>query len=120
MAYVDGFVFSVPKKNLAAYKKMAMLGKKMWMEHGALDYKECMADDVKTAKGMTSSFPKIAKTKKDEIVFFSFIVFKSRKHRDSVNAKVMKDPSMDPGDMKEMPFDIKRMTYGGFKAIIEA
>lgn len=118
MAYVDGFVLAVPKKNLPAYKKLAQLAGKVWMEHGALDYKECMADDVKPGK--TTSFPQSVKLKKDEVSFFSYIVFKSRKHRDSVNKKVMKDPRLkEMMDMKNMPFDVKRMIYGGFKVVVD-
>lgn len=124
MAYVDGFVFVVPKNKVAAYKKMATWGKKIWLKYGALDYKECMGDDlkVKSIGGMKPlSFKKLAKAKKGETVWFSFIVFKSKKHRGQVNAKVMKDPSMNDPEWanKPMPFDMKRMAYGGFKAIVE-
>jgi uncharacterized protein YbaA (DUF1428 family) len=123
--YVDGFVLSVPKKNTAAYKKMAELGKKIWMKHGALDYKECMGDDLKP-KGMGGvkplSFLKLANTRPGEIVWLSFIVFKSKKHRDEVNAKVMKDPAMNDPDWnatQQMPFDMKRFAYGGFKVMVD-
>ena len=117
--YVDGFVFVVPKKSLADYRKMAQLGKKMWMKHGALDYKECVGDDLKNTMGV--AFPKVLKLKPGETVILAYIVFTSRKHRDSVNKKVMSDPAMnDPAMMKNMPFDVKRMVYGGFKAIVEA
>ncbi len=109
-AYVDGFLLVVPKGKAAEYRKMATLGKKLWMKHGALDYKECVGDDL-TPKG----FPSAIKAKKGETVWFSFIVFKSRKHRDEVNAKVMKDSSMDAWKDQPMPMDMKRFAYGGFK-----
>jgi uncharacterized protein YbaA (DUF1428 family) len=123
--YVDGFVLVVPKKKLAEYRKMAELGKKMWMKYGALDYKECVGDDLKTKAmgGMNPlSFLKMAKAKSDETVWFSFIVYKSKKHRDAVNAKVMKDPAMNDPKWKDkpMPFDMKKMAYGGFKVIVDA
>lgn len=120
--YVDGFVIPIPKRNLKAYERIAKLAGKVWMEHGALEYKECVGDDLKI-KGMhpLSLFPKLAKLKAGETVLFSFIVYKSRQHRDRVNAKVMKDPRlatmMDP---KKSPFDMKRMTYGGFKVLVDA
>lgn len=118
MNYVDGFVLPVPKKNLAAYRTMARKAGKVWMEYGALAYAECAADDV--PPGKVTSFDKSVKLKPGEIVVFSYIVYKSRKHRDSVNKKVMADPRisamMDP---KKMPFDGKRMFYGGFKGIVE-
>jgi uncharacterized protein YbaA (DUF1428 family) len=119
MKYVDGFVVPVPKKSLAAYKKMSQLGAKVWLEHGALDYKECVADDVKPGK--LTSFPQSVMLKRGEVVFFSWIGYKSRKHRDAVNKKVMADPRlaawMDP---KKLPFDGKRMFFGGFKVFVEA
>jgi uncharacterized protein YbaA (DUF1428 family) len=119
MAYVDGFVLPVPKRKLAAYRKMATLASKVWRDHGALEYKECVADDVKPGKW--TSFPQSVKLKKGEVVVFAWIVYKSRKQRDSVNAKVMKDKRlakmMDP---KKMPFDGKRMFWGGFKTFVEA
>lgn len=119
MSYVDGFLIPLPKKNVKMYRQMAQLGKKTWMKHGALDYKECLGDDLKTTFG--TAFPTLLNLKPSETVVFAFIVFKSRKHRDSVNKKVMSDPAMnDPHIMKKMPFDIKRMCYGGFKAIVEA
>ena len=115
--YVDGFVLPVPKKNVKAYKKMAEWGKRVWMKAGALDYKECVGDDLKVKFGM--SFAKLAKLKKGETVFYSFIVYKSRAHRDAVNKRVMKEMSAD--DMaKEMPFDVRRMAYGGFKVVVNA
>lgn len=116
--YVDGFVIPVPKRNLAAYRRMALLGAKVWKEHGALDYKECAGDDLNP--GMAMPFTKGIKSKPGETVVFSWIVFKSRAHRDRVNAKVMKDPRICEGmDFKKMPFDCKRMLYGGFKTIVE-
>lgn len=122
--YVDGFVLPVPKKNVEKYKKMARMGAKLWKKHGALEYFECVGDDLDpTMDGMKfTKFPKMAKAKPDETVVFSFIVYKSRAHRDSVNAKVMKDPVMNDPKYRDMPmpFDVKRMAYGGFKTIIEA
>ena len=119
MAYVDGFVVPVPKRNLRAYRAMAQKAGKVWREHGALDYKECVADDVKMGK--FTSFPRSVKLKGSETVIFSYIVYKSRADRDRIIAKVMKDPRlakmMDP---KAMPFDGKRMIYGGFKLLVEA
>lgn len=119
--YVDGFVLTVPKSKLAAYKKMATIGKKVWMKHGAIDYKECVMDDAKP-KWVTFTFPKMAKAKAGEIVVFSYITYKSRKHRDQVNAKVMKDSMMNDPKHKDdpMPFDMKRMAFGGFKVIVSA
>ena len=117
MHYVDGYVLPVPKKNLNAYARMARMGAKIWLKHGALDYKECVGEDLKPKWGMP--FPKMMKLKPEETVVFSWIVFKSRAHRDRVNAKVMKEMEK-MGGMKEMPFDMKRMVYGGFKAIVEA
>lgn len=120
MTYVDGFVFTVPKKNLKAYTQMAKLGGKMWMKHGALQYFETIGDDIKP-KHVTFTFPKMAKAKPGEVVAFSFIVYKSRAHRDKVNAKVMKDPAMNDPKYKDMPmpFDMKRMAFGGFKTIVQ-
>ncbi|MEO8102718.1 MAG: DUF1428 domain-containing protein [Betaproteobacteria bacterium] len=115
--YVDGFVIPLPKKNLDAYRRMARKFGKLYMSMGALQYTECVADDVKPGK--VTSFPQAVKLKPDEIVIYSWIVFKSRKHRDSVNAKVMKDPLFAGMDAKSMPFDGKRMFWGGFKAMVE-
>jgi len=119
--YVDGFVIPIPKKNTAAYKKMASEGSKVWKKFGALDYKECMLDDA-TPQFVTLTFPKMAKVKPGEVVWFSFIVFKSRAHRDSVNKKVMgcfaKKYGADMG--KSMPFDLKRFAFGGFKVMVSA
>ena len=117
-AYVDGFIVPVPKKNLAAYRKLAKRAGKIWREHGALDYVECIADDVKPGKW--TSFPQSVKLKPDEVVMFSWIVYKSRAQRDRVNKKVMSDPRLaDMMDPKNMPFDGKRMIYGGFKTFVE-
>jgi uncharacterized protein YbaA (DUF1428 family) len=116
MSYVDGFVIPVPKKNLKAYKRLAMLGGKVWMDHGALQYFECVGDDLKQKCGVP--FPKMMKLKPGETVLFSFIIYKSRAHRDSVNKKVMSDKRM-AGAPSIMPFDWKRMSYGGFKTFVE-
>ena len=119
MQYVDGFIVPVPKKSLNAYRTVARRAAKVWREYGALDYRECVADDVKAGKW--TSFPRSVKLKPNETVVFSWITYKSRKHRDKVNAKVMKDPRianmMDP---KAMPFDGKRMIYGGFEVFVSA
>ena len=117
--YVDGFIVPVPKRKVADYRRMAQKAGRIWRDHGALEFRECIADDVKWGK--RTSFPRSIKQKKGETVFFSYIVFKSRKHRDSVNAKVMKDKRLDAmGGMKDMPFDAKRMIYGGFKVVVDA
>ncbi len=119
MQYIDGFVVPVPKKKLAAYRRMAQRAGKVWREHGALEYRECVADDV--SKGKVTSFPRSVKLKPDETVIFSWIAYKSRAHRDSVNAKVMKDPRLaDMMDPKKLPFDGKRMFWGGFKLLLKA
>jgi uncharacterized protein YbaA (DUF1428 family) len=116
--YVDGFVVPVPTKNLATYRKMARKAGKIWLEHGALQYTECVADDVKPGK--VTSFPQAVKLKAGETVVFAWIVFKSRRQRDSVNAKVMKDPRLaDMMDPKKLPFDGMRMFWGGFKSLVE-
>jgi uncharacterized protein YbaA (DUF1428 family) len=119
MRYVDGFVVPVPKKNLQAYRRMAKTAGKVWRSHGALEFREYVADDVKVGKW--TSFPRSVKLKSGETVVFSWIVYKSRAHRDRVNAKVMKDPRlakmMNP---KAMPFDGKRMIYGGFQLLLGA
>jgi len=119
--YVDGYVLPVPKKNLGTYRKMAQMAGKVWRKYGALDYKECAGDDLNT-KWSTIKFPKTVRAKGGETVVFSYIVFKSRAHRDSVNAKVMKDPFMNDPKYKDkpMPFDMKRVVYGGFKVIVDA
>ena len=117
--YVDGFVLPVPRRNVDAYRRMARRAGKVWMEHGALEYVEAIADDVKPGK--LTSFPQSVKLKKNEVVWFSWIVYRSRKHRDQVNAKVMKDPRIagTMSDMSKLPFDAKRMIYGGFKTAVE-
>ncbi len=118
MSYVDGFLLPVPKKNLDAYRRMARKAGKVWREHGALGYVECAADDVKPGKW--TSFPQAVKLKPGETVWFSWIVYRSRRHRDRVLAKVMKDKRlasmMDP---KAMPFDGRRMMWGGFKVMVD-
>jgi uncharacterized protein YbaA (DUF1428 family) len=115
--YVDGFVLPVPKKNLKAYRSMANLAGKVWREHGALEYIECVADDVK--KGKITSFPQSVKLKAGETVIFSWIVYKSRAHRDRVNAKVMKDPRLaNMMDQDALPFDGMRMFWGGFETFV--
>ena len=116
MSYVDGFVLVVPKKKLPAYVKLARKASKVWRDHGALDYRECAGDDLKVKMGLP--FPKLAKAKAGETVIFSWISYKSRAHRDKVNKKVMADKRLFDGMPKEMPFDIKRMAYGGFKTLV--
>lgn len=118
MSYVDGFVMVVPKKNVAAYKRIARKAGKVWKKHGALQYFECMGDDLDHKGVFPLTFPKMQKLKKNEASFFSFIIYKSRAHRDAVNKKVMADPAMKKPP-KKMPFDIKRMAFGGFKAVVE-
>ena len=118
MSYVDGFVLAVPRKNLAAYKRLARKSGQVWREHGALEYVECVADDVKPGK--VTSFPQAVKLKADEVVVFSWVVYKSRAQRDKVLEKVMKDPRLaDTMDPKKLPFDGMRMFWGGFKPIVE-
>jgi alkaline phosphatase len=120
MKYIDGFVLVVPKKNVSKYKKIATQAGKIWKKCGALEYFECVGDDL-NPKFAELTFPKLVKLKAGESVWFSFIIYKSKKHRDNVNAKVMKDPFMNDPKNKNliMPFDMKRMAYGGFKAIVE-
>jgi uncharacterized protein YbaA (DUF1428 family) len=116
--YADGFVIPLPRRNIDAYRRMARKAGKIWREHGALEYRECIADDVKPGK--LTSFPQSVKTKPDETVVFSWIVYRSRAHRDRVNAKVMKDPRLaDTIDPKAAPFDSKRMIYGGFDVVVD-
>jgi uncharacterized protein YbaA (DUF1428 family) len=116
MPYVDGFVLAVPKKNLRAYVKMAKQGATIWKKHGALEYRECIGDDLSSPFGL--SFKKLMKLKPTETAVFSYVVFRSRAHRDQVNKKVMADSSM--GDFADaMPFDMKRMAYGGFTSVVE-
>jgi uncharacterized protein YbaA (DUF1428 family) len=121
MTYVDGFVIPIPKKNLAAYKKMASEGARAWKQHGALEYFECVGDDLfpKMPGMKIAQFPTLAKAKASETVVFSFIVFKSKAHRNAVNKKVMKEMSTQTPPTT-MPFDMKRMAYGGFKTIVQA
>jgi uncharacterized protein YbaA (DUF1428 family) len=121
--YVDGFVLPLPKKNVKAYQRIAQQAGKIWREHGALDYRECVGDDL-NIKGVVP-FPRRAAAKPGETVVFSWITYKSRAHRDQVNAKVMNDPRMAKmmekmKDPKAQPFDLKRMAYGGFKVLVEA
>ena len=116
--YVDGFVLPIPKKNLDAYRKMARKAGKVWREHGALDYKECVAEDVK--KGKLTSFPQSIDLKRGEVVVFAWITYKSRTHRDSINKKVMADPRLaEMMDPDNSIFDSKRMIYGGFEVIVD-
>ena len=115
--YVDGFVLPVPKRKLDVYRRMARAAGKIWREYGALEFRECVGDHLKV-KGVVP-FTRLAKAKPGETVFFSWIVYKSRAHRDRVNAKVMKDPRMAKIAPKTMPFDVKRMAYGGFKVLVE-
>jgi Uncharacterized conserved protein len=116
MSYVDGFVLAVPKQNIEAYKDLARRAGEVWKEHGALAFVECIGDDV--PYGELTSFPRAVQAKEDEVVVFSWIVYASREDRDAVNAKVMADPRLKH-DMAQMPFDGKRMIYGGFKAFLE-
>ena len=115
--YVDGFVLAVPKRNIDAYRRMARMGGKIWREYGALEFRECVGDDLAVKMGVP--FSRIMKKKQNETIIFSWITFKSRTHRDRVNAKVMKDPRLDDMDPKSMPFDVKRMAYGGFKILVD-
>jgi uncharacterized protein YbaA (DUF1428 family) len=118
MPYVDGFVLAIPKRNLGAYKRMARAAGKVWRELGALEFRECVADDVKPGK--QTSFPQSVKLKRGEVVVFSYVVFKSRSQRDHVNAKLMKDPRILKMMAAKPIFDDKRMIYGGFKVLVDA
>jgi uncharacterized protein YbaA (DUF1428 family) len=118
MPYVDGYVLPVPTKNIPAYRKMAAKAGKIWREHGALEYRECVGDDMNVKFGMP--FPKLLKLKRGETAVFAWIVFKSKAHRDRVNAAVIKDPRLHLPDPKKMPFDHKRMAYGGFHVMVDA
>ena len=119
MRYIDGFVIAVPKKSVKAYFAMAKKAGKIWREHGALEYRECVGDDLNIKMGLP--FPRLTKLKTGETVVFSWIVYKSRAHRDRVNAKVMKAPHLNGlCDEKSMPFDLKRMSFGGFKVMVDA
>ena len=117
MRYVDGYVLPVPKKTLNAYARLAKKAGKIWREHGALEYRECAGEDLDVKWGVP--FPRKIKVRRGETVVFAWIVFKSRAHRDQVNAKVMKDARLAKMNEKEMPFDCKRMVYGGFKVLVE-
>jgi uncharacterized protein YbaA (DUF1428 family) len=114
--YVDGFLLPIPKKNVGAYKKIAAKAGKIWREHGALEYRECIGDDLNTTMGV--AFPKQLKTKPGETVVFAWIVYKSKAHRDRVNAKVMQDPRIKM-EGTPMPFEVKRMAYGGFEVLVD-
>lgn len=115
--YVDGFLLPVPKKNVEAYRRMAQQAGEIWREYGALEYVECVADDVKP--GEVTSFPQSVKLEEDETVVFAWIVYESRARRDEINAKVMADPRISGMDPKSMPFDGKRMMWGGFEALVD-
>ena len=117
MSYVDGYVLPIPKKHLSGYRRMARMGRKAWLKHGALDYKECAGDDLAAKWG--TPFTRAMKLKPGETVIFAYVVFKSRAHRDRVNAKVISEMKAMEGSAKEMPFDPKRMVYGGSKTIVE-
>lgn len=117
--YVDGFLLPLRTNKIAAYKKLATLAAKVWKDHGALEYRECIGENLNTKFGLP--FPKVAKTKAGETVVFSWIVYKSKAHRNAVNKKVMKDPRIAAScDPKTLPFDLKRMACGGFKVLVEA
>jgi uncharacterized protein YbaA (DUF1428 family) len=114
--YVDGFVLPLPKKHLGAYRRLAQKAGRVWRDHGAVEFRECAGDDLNVKMGVP--FPRLLRLKPGETVMFSWIVFKSRAHRDRVNAKVMKDPRIANVPMSSMPFDVKRMLYGGFKVLV--
>ena len=118
MAYVDAFLLPIPRKNLAAYRRMAAKAGKIWREHGALEYRECVGDDLQPPYGLP--FPKAMKLKPGEVPIFSWIVYKSKADRNRINAKVMKDPRLDSIDPNNMPFEMKRMSTGGFTILVEA
>lgn len=118
MTYVDGFVIPAPKRKTAEYKKLATWGKKIWMKHGALQYFECVADDLETMPGC-GSFKDMVKLKPSDTLWYSFIVYKNKTHRNAVNKKVMKEMEEHGGMPKSMPFDVKRMAHGGFKTMVE-
>jgi len=117
MSYVDGFVLTIPRTKVQSYRQMSQRAGKVWREHGAVEYRECVGDDLKIKMGVP--FPRLAKAKPGEMVVFSWIVYKSRAHRDRVNAKVMKDARLAKMMREPMPFDVKRMAYGGFKVIVD-
>ena len=116
--YVDGYVLPIPKKNIAAYRRMATTASKVWRDHGALEYRECVAEQLDVPYGTT--FTKQLKLKRGETVVFAWVVYKSRAHRDSVNGRVMQDPRLAKMMTAKMPFDMKRMVYGGFQVMVEA
>jgi len=118
--YVDGFLLVIPTKRLAEYRTISRKASKVWKDHGALEYVECVGDDVKPQKGMGSSFPKVTRLKAGETVVFSWIVYKSRAHRDAVNTKVVQDPRLDKMMADAEKFDMKRMNYGGFTVLVDA
>lgn len=118
MAYVDGYLLIVPKKNIEAYRKLARVAGKVWREHGALEYRECVGDDLDAPFGRP--FPKLLRLKPDETAVFSWIVYRSRAQRDRVNVKVMKDPRLADMNPKTVPFDAKRMSMGGFTVLVSA
>ena len=117
MSYVDGYILPIPKRSVRAYRRMAEMGRKMWTKHGALDYKECVGDDL--APTFAKPFTRLLKLKPNETAVFAYIVFKSRAHRDQVNKKVMNEMNAMGGVPKDMPFDMKRMVWGGFKTLVE-
>ena len=117
MSYVDGYVIPIPKRSVSAYRRMAAMGRKMWMKHGAIDYKECVGDDLAAKWG--TPFTRLLKLKPNETAVFAYIVYKSRAHRDRVNKKVMNEMNEMGGPPKDMPFDVKRMVVGGFKTLVE-
>jgi uncharacterized protein YbaA (DUF1428 family) len=117
VAYVDGFVLAVPKRKLAAYRRLSRSAGKVWRQHGALEYRECVGDDLRVKMGVP--FPRLAKVRPGETVVFSWIMYKSRAARDRVNAKVMKDPRITKTMNQPMPFDVKRMAYGGFTVLVD-
>lgn len=120
MRYVDGFLLPVPRRNIESYRRMARAAGRIWIEHGALEFRECAGDDLEQKEGMGTSFTRMLKLRRNETAFFSFITFKSRAHRDRVNARVLKDPRMDRMMKdKKMPFDVKRMAYGGFRTLVD-
>jgi uncharacterized protein YbaA (DUF1428 family) len=120
MSYVDGFLLAVQKKRLGAYRRLAQKAGKIWREFGALDYKECVGDDLKVKAGMGIPFTRPMKAKPGEAIVFSYIVYKSRAQRDAVNKRIMKDPRIQSMcDPKDMPFNVKRMCYGGFRVIVD-
>lgn len=119
MKYIDGFVIPIPKKNIAAYRRLAKKASRVWLDHGALEYRECVGDDLDGTFGCP--FPKLTRLKRGETVVFAYIVYRSRAHRDRVNTLIMKDPRIAAMcDPKDMPFDCKRMSHGGFKTLVEA